>query len=59
MVTSIYSILFYFKGGSIGLVTVDWSVAGGTAKRNSDFNGDDATIKFNHGETTKGGYCAC
>ena len=47
-------ICVYFEGGSVGLVTVDWSFVGGTALRNSDFNGDDATLKFAHGETTKG-----
>jgi len=40
-------------GGSVGGVTVDWSVAGGMALRNVDFTGDDATLKFGHGETSK------
>ncbi|XP_039258016.2 adhesion G-protein coupled receptor V1-like isoform X1 [Styela clava] len=41
------------KGGSVGEVTVDWKVHGGSALRDMDFSGDDATLKFNHGEKKK------
>ncbi|CAK8694047.1 unnamed protein product [Clavelina lepadiformis] len=40
-------------GGSVGDVSVDWTVMGGTALRNQDFTGDDATLKFEDGETRK------
>lgn len=43
-----------FIGGSVGDVTVDWHVRSGLAMRNVDFLGDDATLKFAHGETRKG-----
>ncbi|XP_075069096.1 adhesion G-protein coupled receptor V1 [Mixophyes fleayi] len=41
------------REGSLGQVTVDWSVIGGTASRNVDFTVDDGVLIFTEGETSK------
>ncbi|XP_063820072.1 adhesion G-protein coupled receptor V1 [Pseudophryne corroboree] len=39
--------------GSLGQVTVEWSITGGTASRNVDFTADVGVLIFAEGETSK------
>ncbi|XP_029429217.1 adhesion G-protein coupled receptor V1 [Rhinatrema bivittatum] len=41
------------RDGSMGRVTVEWNVVGGTATRNLDFEGDFEILTFAEGETRK------
>ncbi|XP_043920117.1 adhesion G-protein coupled receptor V1 [Protopterus annectens] len=41
------------RGGSLGQVTVEWSVIGGTATRNIDFLGDGGKLTFEEGDVKK------
>uniref|UniRef100_UPI00398F1058 adhesion G-protein coupled receptor V1 isoform X2 n=1 Tax=Pristiophorus japonicus TaxID=55135 RepID=UPI00398F1058 len=41
------------SGGSLGEVTVEWSVVGGTATRNIDFIGDGEILTFAEGENKR------
>ncbi|KAK1176563.1 adhesion G-protein coupled receptor V1-like [Acipenser oxyrinchus oxyrinchus] len=41
------------RGGSLGQVTVEWSVVGGTATLNTDFNGTGEVLTFADGDLRK------
>ncbi|XP_032873159.1 adhesion G-protein coupled receptor V1 [Amblyraja radiata] len=41
------------SGGSLGEVTVEWSVVGGTARKNIDFIGDGEILTFAEGENKR------
>jgi len=49
-----YAILYVSRsGGSTGEVSVDYTIANGTAQNGSDFNASNGTLVFADGETTR------